>query len=90
MQMVPVVKQHVDIGVSEVRVLDMSYYQNIGISRVARGSHVRYKVIIVLQGNDALSGLKWALYSRSLVLLKLSYKILIYLQLTWQIVDNNS
>ena len=41
MQMVPVVKQHVDIGVSEVRVLDMSYYQNIGISRVARGSHVR-------------------------------------------------
>ena len=74
MQMVPVVKQHVDspeldIGVSEVRVLDMSYYQNIGISRVVRGSHARYKVIIVLQGNDALSGLKWALYSRSLVLI---------------------
>jgi len=75
MQMVPrykFVKQHMDspeldIGVSEV--LDMSYFQNIGIFRVVMGAHVRYKVIIVLQGNDVLSGLKWALYSRSLVLM---------------------
>ena len=37
--------------------------------RKLRITHMRYKVIIIMEGNDVSSGLKWALYSRSVVMM---------------------
>ncbi len=37
--------------------------------RKLRITHMRYKAIIIMEGNDVSSGLKWALYSRSVVLM---------------------
>lgn len=34
-----------------------------------RITHMRYKAIIIMEGNDISSGLKWALYSRSVIMM---------------------
>jgi hypothetical protein len=60
-----------DVGVSEQLSDFLVDNDNLNMikGRKLRITHLRYKVIIIMEGNDVSSGLKWALYSRSVVMM---------------------
>lgn len=60
----------VDVGISkQLDYLSVpSEYNHVMKGELSFHGHLRYKAIIVLEGNDVATGLKWALFSRSVVL----------------------
>lgn len=60
----------VDVGISkQLDYLSVpSEYNHVMKGELSFHGHLQYKAIIVLEGNDVATGLKWALFSRSVVL----------------------
>eukprot|EP00557_Chaetoceros_sp_GSL56_P006787 CAMPEP_0176494666 /NCGR_PEP_ID=MMETSP0200_2-20121128/10231_1 /TAXON_ID=947934 /ORGANISM="Chaetoceros sp., Strain GSL56" /LENGTH=358 /DNA_ID=CAMNT_0017892465 /DNA_START=788 /DNA_END=1864 /DNA_ORIENTATION=- len=62
-----------NVGVSfqldEFPVVGEMYVKSMVKGTVSLRNMMQYKAIIILEGNDVASGLKWALYSRSVVLM---------------------
>eukprot|EP00557_Chaetoceros_sp_GSL56_P014119 CAMPEP_0176483472 /NCGR_PEP_ID=MMETSP0200_2-20121128/3936_1 /TAXON_ID=947934 /ORGANISM="Chaetoceros sp., Strain GSL56" /LENGTH=491 /DNA_ID=CAMNT_0017879875 /DNA_START=411 /DNA_END=1883 /DNA_ORIENTATION=- len=62
-----------DVGVSFqldwFRIEDDEYAESMVKGKVSLKRMMQYKAIIIYEGNDVASGLKWALYSRSVVMM---------------------